>query len=297
MDIRQLMIFCTVSEQKSFTKAAQVLDMSQPAVSHAIRRLEQEVGAPLFDRVSHRIYLTGGGEQFLIRARAALAAFEQVSSFGREPAGAPLRLGSNITVANGVLPELMAAFYQRWPAFAVRVQIDSAAHIRRQLNDHELDLALIEGEFTDSRLVKEPICDYEIAVLCAPDHALARKGRLSIAEFAAARLLLREPGSAIRDLLEGALLHQGVALDAQWVSVNSQALIRAAERGLGLTVLPVCLVEEQLKKGTLVRLELAGVHLTNRAYAVYGKNTHQSQGMRAFLQLLRENAAKRETAK
>lgn len=293
MNIRQLHIFHTVCQQKSFTKAAELLDMTQPAVSHAVRQLEEEIGCPLFDRIGHHIYLTGAGEGFLERASEALAAFTKAQQFGKRADRSPLRLGSNITIAGGILPELMETFYQRFAEIPVRVRIDSAAQIRRALCENELDLALIEGEFADERLAKEVFCTYEMAVVCAPAHPLARRGKVSLEEFAASRLLLREKGSAIRDLLEGALLAHHIAIDPQWVSVNSQALIRAASRGLGLTALPASLLADQLARGELVRLELEGLKLVNRGYAVYLKEKYQSEGMRAFLQLIRAYARER----
>ena len=285
MNLRQLEVFRAVCEQGGFTRAAQSLYMTQPAVSHDIAELEKEAGCPLFDRISRRIYLTEAGRIFLEKARQILELHEELSAgFPALTGQAPLRIGSGITIANFHLPTILRRC-RRLDGFpSVRVTVDQAGRIEEALLNSELDVALIEGVVRHPHLIRQPFSSYDMAAFCAPSHPLATRSPLSLDDLLTAELLLREPGSAIRDAFDSALLLRDRCAEPAWTSVNSPALAAAAREGLGVAVLPACLTEADVAAGRLVRLEVEGLTLRNQNQLVVHRDKTITPPLRLFME-------------
>ena len=285
MNLRQLEVFRAVCEQGGFTRAAQSLYMTQPAVSHVIAELEKEAGCPLFDRISRRIYLTEAGRIFLEKARQILELHEELSAgFPALTGQAPLRIGSGITIANFHLPTILRRC-RRLDGFpSVRVTVDQAGRIEEALLNSELDVALIEGVVRHPHLIRQPFSSYDTAAFCAPSHPLATRSPLSLDDLLTAELLLREPGSAIRDAFDSALLLRDRCAAPAWTSVNSPALAAAAREGLGVAVLPACLTEADVAAGRLVRLEVEGLTLRNQNQLVVHRDKTITPPLRLFME-------------
>ncbi len=285
MNLRQLEVFRAVCEQGGFTRAAQSLYMTQPAVSHVIAELEKEAGCPLFDRISRRIYLTEAGRIFLEKARQILELHEELSAgFPALTGQAPLRIGSGITIANFHLPTILRRC-RRLDGFpSVRVTVDQADRIEEALLNSELDVALIEGVVRHPHLIRQPFSSYDMAAFCAPSHPLATRSPLSLDDLLTAELLLREPGSAIRDAFDSALLLRDRCAEPAWTSVNSPALAAAAREGLGVAVLPACLTEADVAAGRLVRLEVEGLTLRNQNQLVVHRDKTITPPLRLFME-------------
>ncbi len=288
MNIRQLTIFRRVCREKQFTRAADTLYMTQPAVSRAIRELEEELGYPLFERMGRKIVLTGAGQLFLERAERVLEAYSQLTAPETEvEARSPIRVGSSITIANFRLPGILKRFEERWPQVPVRVTVERAADIERRLMDNTVDLAMIEGLVRHPVLKKTPLSVYPIAAVCAPGHPLAQQSdAVSLKVFLDQKLLLREPGSAVRDSLDSALTLRHAAAEPYWVSVNSQALIEAAAAGLGIAVLPRILVEGWLADGRLREIFVEDLRIENTNYLAVHPEKHLTPPMRDLIQLI-----------
>lgn len=285
MNLRQLEVFRAVCEQGGFTRAAQSLYMTQPAVSHVIAELEKEAGCPLFDRISRRIYLTEAGRIFLEKARQILELHEELSAgFPALTGQAPLRIGSGITIANFHLPTILRRCRRLNGFPSVRVTVDQAGRIEEALLNSELDVALIEGVVRHPHLIRQPFSSYDMAAFCAPSHPLATRSPLSLDDLLTAELLLREPGSAIRDAFDSALLLRDRCAEPAWTSVNSPALAAAAREGLGVAVLPACLTEADVAAGRLVRLEVEGLTLRNQNQLVVHRDKTITPPLRLFME-------------
>ncbi len=285
MNIRQLEVFCVVCREMSFTKAGNKLYLTQPAVSHVVRELEIELGIRLFDRISRKVFLTEPGEAFYKKASGFLDMYEELISFKERGQAVSLRVGSTITTACGKLPDLMADFIKENPKVNVSVKVASAAAIYQALLNNELDIGLIEGEFKQEFVQREEIGSYQIGVFSAPFFA-REEGEVSFQTLASYPLLLREKGSAIRDALDAEMLSRHLYVSPLWESVNSQALIAAAKKGLGAAVLPFALVKEELEKGDLCEIPLEGGPIVNKEYIAYHKEKYVSFGMRAFISFI-----------
>lgn len=287
MNIRHLRIFQKVCEAGGITRAAEQLYMTQPAVSHVIAELEQDLGLPLFDRVGRRLCVNGAGKLFLQKADRLLKLYDELEHSG-ELLGrlAPLRIGSSITLANYLLPDLLCRFEQCCDT-PTRVIVDNAASVAALLRRGELDLALVEGVVAEEGLERRTLPPFQLAVVCAPQHPFAARP-ITVEELAGARLLLREKGSAIRDTFDSALLLHQAAAEPCWCSVNSQALLQAARQGLGVAVLPAQLIGEDLRRGLVARVEVLGLELPCACQVIHQKGKFQTEPFRLLLSLLEE---------
>ena len=248
MEVRQYRIFKEVAETGSFTKAAANLYITQSAVSHAVRDLEERAGTVLFDRLSKSIRITESGRLLLEEVTPILAACNALDSrIGSLEKKAPVHLVSSITIAAFYLPGILRSFEASWPGLPVTVEVVPAAAAVEVLRCGKADFALIEGAVPQGPFVCEAFDSYKMHILCAPGYLPVDK-MLSMEEFCGERLLLREKGSAIRDTLDSTLYLAGYTAYPSWTSVNSTALIKAAEAGLGLTVLPDLLVGNELRE-------------------------------------------------
>lgn len=296
MTIRHLTIFKAVCEEESVTRAAHRLFMTQPAVSHAIAELEEQAKAPLFDRAARRLRLNQMGRRLYDKACRVLEAYDDLEkSMENLEQRTALRIGSSITIANFWLPRIITEFAGYFPEVPVTVAVDSAWRISQRLEANEIDIALIEGASYQEKFDSISFSSYQVIPLCSSDYFRERLSPLGerTAEgwtlppkaLASERLLLREKGSAIRDVFDGAMLQQDLELSAFWVSVNSQTLLYAAQEGLGITFLPDRLAGEWLESSRLVTFSLEGVSMQNENHLALLKGKYCSEPMKQFIQL------------
>ena len=209
-----------------------------------------------------------------------------------------LRVGSSITIANFWLPGIISRFSKHAPDVPVEVAVDSAWRTSQRLEAIEIDMAFIEGASYQEKFDSISFSSYQVIPLCAPDYfkeRLFHRGErgesgwtLPSRALSEERLLLREKGSAIRDVFDGAMIQQDLKLSASWVSVNSQTLLHAAEAGLGITFLPDRLAEEWLEKGRLITFSLKGISLKNENHLALLKGKYISEPMKLFIRLAQD---------
>ncbi len=282
MNLHHLGVFCAVCNEMSFTKAAQRLYMTQPAVSHVIAELEHETGCVLFDRVGRGISLTSAGRAFHEKAAAIVELHEDLKrSSGSLEFISPIRIGSSITIANFLLPGIMREFQKSFADTPVRIEVDTARRNTEKLLAGHIDAALIEGVISDNRLHAQSFSAFTIIAVCAPDYPVPSS--LTPRVLVTQSLLLREKGSSVRDVFDSTLMLHGLVCDPSWTSVDSQALIHAAQNGFGIAILPELLVRDELTSGKLIQLELQDMHMQNSNYTVYHRERHLFAPLRAFL--------------
>ena len=284
LSLRNLLIFQAVAQTGNFTKAAQQLFLTQSAVSHSIREMESYAGSVLFDRLPKGVQLTAGGRLFLEQIQPLLAACDALDKqIGHLEAQAPLKVVSSITIASFWLPRFLQEFAEKMPETPVQVQVVSAAQAVQTLQSGGADIAFVEGVRPQGPFLYRKFARYALQVVCSPDYPLPSR-RLETSQLCTQKLLLREPGSAIRDVLDSQLRLLGYTAYPTWVSVNSTALAEAAKAGLGIAVLPQVLVERELDAHTLIALEVEGLHLENDMIAVWHREKYQTAPLRALLE-------------
>lgn len=287
MNLRQLKIFKVLCEELNFTKTAEKLNMTQPAVSHAVKELEEAVGVTLFDRLNNRIYLNDSGKLLLEKATRLLEFYEDIcQSFNPKNFQLPLKIGSCLTIANFWLPQFVKEFSAVSPETQLQVTIDSATHIENFLNNNEIDIALYEGVVPNSRYCAQEFSSYEISFIASSSHPLAHKKAISLEEILHFDLLLREKGSAIRDTLDSMLMLHNLKAEALWTSVNSQPLIQGALNNLGISVLPEIIVRKELADGRLVKLNVDADPMINHNYILWHGGKYLTEPMRILFDVI-----------
>lgn len=287
MNIRQLKVFKVLSEELSFTRTAEKLNMTQPAVSHVINDLESESGTPLFDRINRKIYLNATGKLFLEKVTRLLELYEDINqSFNHENLHLPLKIGSCLTIANFWLPQFVKEFNGVSPQTPLQVTIDSATHIEKFLNNNEIDMALYEGVVPDSRFCAQEFSSYEISFIASSTHPLADKAAIPLKEILSFNLLLREKGSAIRDTLDSMLMLHNLKAEALWTSVNSQPLIQGALNNLGISVLPEIIVRKELAEGRLIKLKVDANPMINHNYILWHGGKYLTEPMKILFDVI-----------
>lgn len=288
MKIRHLRIFKVVCEEESITKAAEKLFMTQPAVSNAISELEDHLKVCLFDRISRRIYLNETGKLFLKKVITLLELYEDLEKNVKElEENATIRIGSSITIANFILPKSIVEFETMYKNTPTKVIVGNAGKIEEKLEHNEIDLALIEGVIYNEELIKIPFSSYPLVMICSPKHKFAQQGLIDINQVIQERLLLREKGSAIRDVFDSALLLHNVSVNPNWTSTNSQALIQAVKQNLGISVLPKILVAEEIASGQLVEIKVKDFELVNMNHIVFHKDKFQKTSFKALVEIIK----------
>ncbi|WP_353065079.1 LysR substrate-binding domain-containing protein [Tunturibacter psychrotolerans] len=274
MENFRLRVFRAVAEELSFRKAAEVLHLSQPAVSQHVHALEEEAGVQLFDRArggghGSQISLTEAGRVLLgyadraaetmVEARRALAALND------ETVG-PLRLGASTTVAQYLLPRILGAFLKQYPQVKLSLVSGNTEQIVEAVTEKKVALGIIEGPAMRREVKTEPMTQDEMVLIVSPNHAWAARkgGEIEQKELAKVPLLLRERGSGSRRVVERALKKVGLPLRSLQVAMeldSTEAIISGVEAELGVGFVSRWAVGKVLRLGTVRVVAVKGLEI------------------------------------
>ena len=273
MENFRLKVFRTVAEQMSFRKAAEVLHLSQPAVSQHIRALEEEVGVRLFDRArgeghGSQISLTEAGRVLLGYANTAaetmVAAQRALAALNHEAAGA-LRLGASTTVAQYVLPRILGAFLRQYPQVKLSLISGNTEQVVEAVAEEKVELGIIEGPAMRRDVKTEQMVRDEMVLIVSPNHTwAARKGAIAPAELTKVPLLLRERGSGSRRVVERALKKAGLPVRSLRVAMeldSTEAIISGVEAELGVGFVSRYAVNKVLRLGSVKVVGVEGLEI------------------------------------
>lgn len=291
MTLRHMRIFTAVCDGKSATAAAKKLGIAQPAVSLAVKELEEYYGIRLFDRISHKMYITEEGKRFLQYARKILALFDEMECGvkDREALGS-LRVGSSITIGTCLLPDYMRRFRAAHPRLSVYVTVDNSAAIEKMVLENQLDFAMIEGSAHSDSLIRRRFRKDELVFVCGAGSALAGRDEIPLEALPELPFILREKGSGTRELFDSALLTRGMRIAPAWESISTEAIVRAVAAGLGVSVLPLRLVEPEIAARELIRIAIPELKLERYFTLIYHKDKHLSPSALDFFRMLREDS-------
>ena len=216
MTLHQLRNFLAVARLRSFTQAADELHLSQPDVSLHIRELEEEIGLDLFERVGKKIYLTQGGDVLREHANRIFAQLREAEQALTELKGlmqGSLLIGASTTIGMYLLPEALSDFRRRFPGIHINMKIANTQGIERMVKEMELDVGFTGGVMTPSKELKvEAYLEDELVLILSPKYSLARKRKMHLVDLAKETFILREPGSATRQVFEQALRDQKIEI-------------------------------------------------------------------------------------
>ena len=293
---RRLQVFHAVARHLSFTKAADALFMTQPAVTFQIRQLEEQFSTRLFDRVHGRIVLTPAGTLALEYAERILSLSSELDTRLKELGGqvaGPLLIGASTTIAEYLLPQVLGEFKSRHVSVVPRLFVANSEAVQARIAERTLDLGFIEGDSHLPSLVAEVACDDELQVVCAPAHPLSKRGAVPAQALAEHAYISREPGSGTREVIDLYLKKAGVAPDSLQVVMelgSPEALKGLVATGLGFAIMSRATVAKETRLGQLVRIPLAP-RLTRHLSVVYPKERFHSLLVNSFVQFAKERFA------
>ena len=290
--LRQLQVFEAAARLGGYTRAAETLHLSQPAVSMQIRQLEEQAGMPLFDQIGKKVHLTDAGRTLYKHAQSILAQVHEAQLEFEEMRG--VRRGQlNITIAstaNYFAPRLLAAFCQRHPEVKVSLDVSNREHILELLNETDKDLAIMGRPPEASDLVAHPFMENPLVVIAAPDHPLAQARDIPLARLNEETFISREIGSGTRMAAERFFDEAGTRLTTAMEMSSNEAIKQAVQAGLGLGVVSVHTLEMELALGRLVILDVQGFPILRHWYAVHRQGKRFSVVAQAFLNFVMDEA-------
>jgi DNA-binding transcriptional LysR family regulator len=293
---RRLQVFHAVAKHLSFTKAAEALFMTQPAVTFQIRQLEEYFNTRLFDRAQGRITLTPAGVVALDYAERILALSAELDTRLKEMSGVvagPLLIGASTTIAEFLLPQILGEFKARNSGVVPRLFVANSEAVQARVAERSLDLGFIEGDSHLPSLVSDVCCRDELQVVCAPSHPLAKLKSAPPKSLAEHAYISREPGSGTREVIDHYLQKAGLALDSLQVVMEAsspEALKGLAATGLGFAIMSRATVVKEVRLGELVQIPLAPPLLRHLS-VVYAKERFHSRLVNGFVEFAKQRLA------
>lgn len=303
VELHQLEAFEAVVLHRSFTRAAEALFLTQPAVTRQIAALEAELKTRLFDRLGRSVQLTASGEtlhryaESIVRmAREARDAVADIEAGG----SGRLAVGASSTLATYVLPGLLRRFRETHPApVEITVHTGVSARVLEMVREGGADIGLVTGargdgsgsggDTTDPLLTVTVLADYETCAVVPPGHSLAGRDRVRAGDLRGSPLILMETGTNLRTYVDRLLSAAGVAEQVALELDNVEAIKRMIEADLGISLLPEVSVRAEVEAGRLIALPLDGVPRAHRRIMlVHRRDKYMPAALRAFTTLLRD---------
>lgn len=286
--LQQLRLFEAVARHSSFTRAAEEVHLSQPAVSIQVKRLEENVGLALFEQVGKRITLTEAGRELYAASKDVLGRLSEldgaIDALRGEVAG-NLRVTA-VTSAKYFLPHLLGAFLRRYPDVEPKLMVANRSNLLERVADNEDDLYVMGHVPQDLDVEEYPFLENIIAVVAAPDHPLADKGTVSLKEVTAERFLVRESGSGNRKVVEEFFAEQGLNITPYMELGSAEAIKQGVMAGLGISALSLHNLRLEIAAGQIVVLPVEGFPLRRRWNVVHRKGKRLSRSALTFIEFL-----------
>lgn len=289
---RRLQVFHTVARLLSFTKAAETLHMTQPAVTFQVRQLEEHFNTRLFDRTHNRISLTAAGERVYEYAERILTLYAEMNSRVRDIAGdvsGILLIGASTTIAEYVLPALLAEFQVEHRDVHIRLSVSNSLGIVHMVESNVVDVGIVEAPVGNKNLAVDVCWHDRLVVICPPGHPLAAKASVHVRELLDLPFLVREEGSGTREVISEYLSQN----DLQWHDMNlrmefgsPESVKSAVEAGLGISIVSHATVSKELKLGLLAALPLEPV-LERPFSLVYQRQKFRLRAVEEFMRFAR----------
>lgn len=293
VSLRQLRIFEAVARQLSYTRAAEELHLSQPAVSMQVRQLEEEVGLPLFERIGKRILLTEAGREvhrYSHNINDSLEEMEEVLESLKGVSRGQLVIAVASTV-NYFAPRLMAIFHQRYPGILLHLDVTNRETLLQMLENNTVDLVLMGLPPEEIDLESEAFMDNPLVVVAPPDHPLAGERHIPLKRLTEEVFVMREEGSGTRQAMERFFSERGLAIRHGMQMTRNEAVKQAVRSGLGLGVVSLHTIELELETRRLVILHAEGFPDLRQWYLVYRRGKRLSPAASAFRDFVMHEAS------
>lgn len=291
----KLQTLLAVVEYKNFTRAAEELNMTQPAVSHHIKQLEQEVNAPLFIRNKSGFKLTPQGEIVVKYARRMNALNSKMYSElqNAERHLSLLRIGITHTSESNFTAAALAKYSNQRGKLKIILFTDTINNLYDMLENYEIDLAIVDGAYNDSRFSSMLLDTDYLTCVMSVDNPLAKKGVVTLAELKKQKMILRTPASATRTLFESALESNNETIQSFDVTleVDNIATIKdLIRKDLGVSILPRSACLDELKKKKIAALPIENLSMVRETKIIYNKDFSHTEILNEIIKIYTSNA-------
>ncbi|MCG5074306.1 LysR family transcriptional regulator [Paraburkholderia tagetis] len=288
--LRQLKVFETVARHLSFSRAAEELHLTQPAVSTQVRQLEDHAGLPLFEQLGKKIYLTPAGTEMLHYSRTIIQQFHEVDEAMSQLKGVS---GGKLNVAvisagDYFFPRLLAEFTRRYKGVQLNLSVHNREQLLQQLSTNQTDLAVMVRPPHATDAINEVFAPHPYVIVAAPTHPLANKRGIKLSTLANEAFIVRERGSDTWNSMEegfaGKITNLKIAMEIQSTETIKQAVIA----GMGIAFLSAHTISLELQVGHLTVLDVEGFPVMLNWYLVHRKNKRLPPVALAFKRFLLE---------
>jgi len=292
LTLQQLKLFESVYRNSSYTRAAEELYLTQPAISIQIKRLENQVGLPLFEQVGKKIYPTMAGKATYKASKDILNRISDLKNSIEELKGivkGPFQM-SVVTTAKYFMPHLLGHFLKVYPDVEPKLKFTNRANVVERLLQNKDDFVVMGQIPDDERLQATPFLENILVPVAAPDHPMAEKKKIKLKQITKERILEREIGSGTRLVFDRLLEQNGFQIDPYMELSSSEAIKQAVMAGLGLAVLSLHSIRLEQSSGKLVVLDVEGFPIKRRWFVVHLKNKQLSLTAKTFFEYILKNS-------
>ncbi len=291
--LRQMRVFEAVARHLSYTRAAEELFLTQPAVSMQIKQLEENVGLPLFEQLGKRLFLTDAGEEMLRCSRAVSRQLKEAEEIIEDMKG--VRRGRlQVVVASTAgyfAPRLLTAFAKEHEGVTISLDLTNRENVLRQVMDNETDLAVMGQPPGEYDLESEPFMENPLVVIAAPDHPLADSKRIPLKRLQDETFVVREHGSGTRSATERFFREKEISWQYGMEMTSNEAIKQSVMAGMGLGVVSLHTLELELEAGRLAVLNVAGFPIMRNWFLVHRKGKRLSPVAQVFRDFVLEHAS------
>ena len=285
---RRLQVFSTVARLLSFTKAADVLHMTQPAVTFQIRQLEEYFNTRLFDRTHNRITLTVAGELVKSHADRIIAQYGEMDNEIRKLTGdvlGPSVIGAITTIGQYVIPRVLGDYQAKFPEVTMRLYVTNTLGVIHMVENNEIDIGIVEGPINNKNLVTEVCWQDELLLVTPPDHPLAGLDSVRPDEIMQYPFISREEGSGTRQVISEYLTENKLSFSDMILAMefgSSESIKSAVAAGLGISILSIATLDKEISLGLLEKTSLTP-SLKRPFTIVYQQQKFRLRAMEEFL--------------
>ncbi len=295
LNLVQLETFRRLSELRNFTRTAESLDLTQPAVTQHVRALQDHFHVRLFDLVGRRTVLTDAGRYLALRSEPLLgnvAALErEMREFADARAG-ELRIGATITIGTYTLPDDIARFRAIAPAVRLHVEVANTQAMARAVKSGSVSVALVEGPLSDDELrIDDYACDDLVLIVARSHRFTSRRKPIASADLAAEPFVFREDGSGTRLQVERALLARDITPNVVLTLPTGEGIVRAVELGLGIAIVSKLVADVPVRDGRVALVAISDLELTRTFRTVRLRHQTPSPAVLAFIDVVRERGS------
>jgi len=288
MQLNQLRAFEAVARTGSFSRAAEELSVTQPAVTVQVRHLERHCGVQLFERVRRRPHLTQAGQTLYAYAQRIFALVTEAAGaldLARGLRSGRLRIVSGRTPAAYHIPPFITKFRERYPALEIQLKVESTQRALEAILALTDDLAVLSSEPRHPDLVREPLCDDVLALVVPPHHPWTRRRSVSFQDLSQVAFIQREPGSSTRALIEERMAQEDVALRVAMELGSNEAIKRSVETGHGVALLSVPIVQLEVESERLAIVNTQEPAITRQFFLSFHRERRDSPLIQAAVEV------------